>query len=136
MCVCMRACVSASLFLIVLIALFAAAVDCARPPNKGCSGGYLDMTMQWIADHNGLCSDAEYPYVAANTVCKVCTPVVQLSGYHSVSQFDDAALEAAVRQQPVVVGIRADEVAPRAYFFASKYCASLMITRIVMTRTL
>eukprot|EP01084_Bolivina_argentea_P085062 153768_1 len=48
-------------------------IDCSNVQpygNLGCNGGRMDKSFQYIKDKNGLCSESEYPYKAANGVCK------------------------------------------------------------------
>jgi len=94
-------------------------VDCDTLGNggrdHGCNGGLMDNAFDWIAKNNGLCLEADYPYVSgttktAGTCLKSCSLV---SGSDIVKHIDvdstDLALMTALAQQPVSVAIEADE---------------------------
>ena len=80
-------------------------LDCAGG-DSGCAGGTIPATLSYAAA-SGLCADAAYPYVGAQTACRAtsCSAVATPSAYVDVACCDDAALEAAVREGPVVVAI-------------------------------
>lgn len=86
-------------------------VDCdyGITKNLGCNGGLMDTAFKWI-ETNGLCSEADYPYVAKKqSTCTQCTAQAKISSYHDVTPNDESALEDAVAQQPVSVAIEADK---------------------------
>jgi C1A family cysteine protease len=87
-------------------------VDCSGSyGNMGCNGGLMDYAFQYIIGNKGLCSEDAYPYSAVQGTCKStsCSSVSTISSYQDVSQDSEAALEAAVAQQPISVAIEADQ---------------------------
>ena len=81
--------------------------------NNGCNGGLMDGAFQWIGQ-NGLCTEKDYPYTSGNgmdgSCLKSCTTVEGTKGmrYTDVSNSEDA-LAKALTQQPIAVGVDADE---------------------------
>jgi len=92
-------------------------VDCAdKQGNQGCSGGEMDAAFQFVIDNNGLCSEADYPYLGVNGNCTVCTPAVKIHGFQDVPKEDENALMAAVAKfGPVAVAIEADQMGFQFY---------------------
>jgi len=90
-------------------------VDCDKKGDNGCNGGLMDHAFAWIEDHPGLCSEEDYPYVAERQTCRTCEAKVRVTGYQDVNPQDEAALKAAVAQQPVSVAIEADQRAFQFY---------------------
>jgi C1A family cysteine protease len=85
-------------------------VDCSSSAgNQGCNGGLMDNAFQYIIKNGGLCTEASYPYTAATGTCRKCTPVVDITSYTDVTPSDDAAMCAAVTQQPVSIAVEADQ---------------------------
>jgi C1A family cysteine protease len=85
-------------------------VDCAGSAgNQGCNGGLMDNAFTWIKSNGGLCTESAYPYTAADGNCQKssCTSAVSCSGHTDVQANDEAALAAAVTQQPVSVAVDA-----------------------------
>eukprot|EP00441_Pelagodinium_beii_P020481 CAMPEP_0197678524 /NCGR_PEP_ID=MMETSP1338-20131121/90154_1 /TAXON_ID=43686 ORGANISM="Pelagodinium beii, Strain RCC1491" /NCGR_SAMPLE_ID=MMETSP1338 /ASSEMBLY_ACC=CAM_ASM_000754 /LENGTH=326 /DNA_ID=CAMNT_0043259469 /DNA_START=71 /DNA_END=1051 /DNA_ORIENTATION=+ len=85
-------------------------VDCSGPEgNQGCGGGIMDQAFQYIENNGGICSEAAYPYTAADGSCKAssCTNVASISGYQNVPHNSESALKAAVAQQPVSIAVDA-----------------------------
>jgi C1A family cysteine protease len=85
-------------------------VDCTNSDglNAGCSGGNTIKTLRWVGNSTvsaGVCSEAEYPYTGTDGVCRQCTPMTRTTGVVRVLANNDAALQAAVALQPVVVGM-------------------------------
>lgn len=93
-------------------------VDCSGSyGNMGCNGGLMDDAFKYIIANGGLCSEADYPYTAADGTCKAssCTKVATISGYHDVPQQNVQAFKAAVAQQPVSIAIEADQYSFQFY---------------------
>jgi C1A family cysteine protease len=91
-------------------------VDCSGSAgNDGCNGGLMDQAFSWIISNGGICSESSYPYQGVDGTCQTCKPVVTISGYKDVSIDNDAALAAAVAQQPVSVAIEADQASFQFY---------------------
>lgn len=87
-------------------------VDCSgKEGNQGCNGGLMDYAFQYIIDNKGLCTEASYPYTAADGTCraKSCTPAATISGFKDVPSNSETALLTAIAQQPVSVAVEADQ---------------------------
>jgi C1A family cysteine protease len=95
-------------------------VDCDTFGNggkdHGCNGGLMDNAFNWISKNNGLCTEADYPYVSgttktAGTCDKRCTNVVgsDIVKFVDVQKSSDSAMMTALAQQPVSVAIEADQ---------------------------
>ncbi len=86
-------------------------VDCDTV-DQGCSGGLMDNAFDYAASAGGLCTEAAYPYTATSGSACVTNcarvPHTAPSGHTDVAQ-TDAALMAAIAQQPVAVAIEADQ---------------------------
>jgi len=85
-------------------------VDCStNGGNQGCNGGDLPPAYQYVVK-NGLESEEDYPYTAADDDCKFdkSKVVFKPKGFKQVTPNDGNALAAAVAQQPVSVCIEAD----------------------------
>lgn len=85
-------------------------VDCStNEGNNGCNGGLMDYGFEYTIK-NGICTEEDYPYTAADGSCSnSCESKIEVTGYTDVKQGDEDALMAAVAQQPVSVAIEADE---------------------------
>jgi cathepsin L len=91
-------------------------VDCSGAEgNMGCNGGLMDDAFKYIISNNGICSEASYPYTAADGTCQKCTNVVTITGYTDVPADSETALMTAIAQQPVSVAIEADQMAFQFY---------------------
>jgi len=95
-------------------------VDCStirnKGPNMGCNGGQISLTMDWIGDNNGLCSEIDYPYISgetktAETCQKKCSPITAstIISHIDVAPNSDNAMMTALTKQPVAVAIEADQ---------------------------
>ncbi|RLM68951.1 zingipain-2-like [Panicum miliaceum] len=82
-------------------------LDCSTDGNNGCNGGFMDNAFQYIIDNGGLTTEDAYSYNAAQGTCQSVQPMVTISGYQDVPSEDEAALAAAVANQPVSVAIDA-----------------------------
>ncbi len=84
-------------------------VDCSTAQgNQGCNGGMMDDAFQYIITNGGICSEAKYPYQAADGTCQTCSPVATLHSYVDVQPNNETALMIAVARQPVSVAVEAD----------------------------
>jgi len=94
-------------------------VDCAgKEGNDGCNGGLMDYGFQYIIDNKGICTEASYPYKAANGVCKstTCTSSgVSITGFTDVPVDSETALMTAIVQQPVSIAVEADQNSFQSY---------------------
>jgi C1A family cysteine protease len=91
-------------------------MDCSGDEgNYSCEGGLMDYAFEYVIQNGGICTEASYPYTASDrSSCDPCTNVVSISSYVDVGQ-TEAALQAAVTQQPVSVAIEADQAAFQFY---------------------
>merc|ERR1711881_748075 len=93
-------------------------VDCSGSyGNMGCNGGPMDNAFKYIIAEGGLCSEAAYPYTAADGTCKSssCQKVATISSYKDVPVDSDDAMMAALAQQPVSIAIEADQMSFQFY---------------------
>jgi C1A family cysteine protease len=80
-------------------------LDC-NTSNAACFGGQIDKALSFAMD--GVTTEADYPYTARPGTCRTFTPIVQVTSYSEVTPNDEAALTAAVNEQPIAVGVQAD----------------------------
>lgn len=81
-------------------------IDCVSK-NHGCSGGWTDYAFEYVKN-NGITTEENYEYTESdNGVCNTETPVVEIINYEDVPKNDEKALQQAVANQPVSVGIDA-----------------------------
>mgnify|MGYP003682308181 FL=1 len=93
-------------------------MDCSTEEgNKGCEGGLMDNAFKYVINHNGLCSEEDYPYQAEQGQCQEnqCNNVVNISDYSDVEQNNEHILMRAVSQQPISVAIQANLSSFRFY---------------------
>jgi len=101
-------------------------VDCStirnKGPNMGCNGGQIGLTMDWISTNGGLCLESDYPYISGETktgeTCnKSCLLVddSKVDSHIDVKPNSDDAMMKALVQQPISVGIEADQKAFQLY---------------------
>ena len=95
-------------------------VDCDTLGNggrdHGCNGGLMDNAFSWIAKNDGLCLEADYPYVSgvtktAGTCAKSCKNVAgsDVAKFVDVEAASDLAMMSALALNPVSVAIEADQ---------------------------
>jgi hypothetical protein len=95
-------------------------VDCSTGDgNSGCGGGTMDAAFTYVENHK-LCTEDSYSYKASQGKCNVssCTvgiPSGRVTGFKDVPLKDTNALMEAVAQQPVSVGIEADQSSYQLY---------------------
>jgi len=89
-------------------------VDCDKKTgDQGCDGGNMDHAFGF-AEKTALCTESSYAYTAKNgycvqSTCKVGIPKGGVTGFKDVDKDDEEALKSAVAQQPVSIGIEADQ---------------------------
>ena len=90
-------------------------VQCSKWGNEGCAGGEMTRAFGWI-ERNGICLETADPYTSGNGItgsCRdasaTCASNVTIGGFTRVRRGDEDALHAAVAQQPVSVGIEANQ---------------------------
>jgi hypothetical protein len=97
-------------------------VDCSTL-NHGCGGGAMDLAFGYFK-HHAICTESSYAYTSGNTQkagtcepssCSEAVPKGSVVGFYDVPTNDMRALMEAVAQQPVSVGIEADQMAFQLY---------------------
>jgi cathepsin L len=94
-------------------------LDCDKT-DSGCNGGleYQGWTFFKNKDE-GICTESSYPYKAKNGVCTYssCSLAIPAGGITGVTHVGKSAsaLQSALNQQPVSVGIQADQSAFQFY---------------------
>jgi len=87
-------------------------VDCSGSAgNQGCNGGLMDNAFNWVLSNNGICSEADYPYVAMDQTCQTtCKPVATITSFKDITtQTDPALIDAVAHAGPVSIAIEADQ---------------------------
>jgi C1A family cysteine protease len=93
-------------------------VDCSSSyGNQGCNGGLMDNAFEFLADNGGSCTEAAYPYTAAQGQCQTsCQKVQTVSGCMDIQVGDVDMLKGAIEQAgPVSIAIEADQLAFQFY---------------------
>jgi len=97
--------------------------------DLGCSGGLMDDAFKYDEDAGGLCSEADYPYLAVqgDTCMNNCTkvPGSHVSTFTDVTPNNVDSLMGALSQQPISVAIEADTLEFQMYstgVFDSESC--------------
>jgi len=102
-------------------------VDCDDQMSHGCRGGDPNSAFVWAANNGGVTSERVYPYTSGNGAsptgnCQAAKVAQKLDGtavrrdypYTNVAPSNIAALEAAVRQQPVQIVVQGGPSFPGA----------------------
>jgi KDEL-tailed cysteine endopeptidase len=87
-------------------------VDCAggEYENEGCNGGEMESAFKYVIDKGGLVTEDDYPYSGVDGSCFILgSPAAQISSYVEVPTNNELELKKAVAQQPVAIGVEADE---------------------------
>jgi len=85
-------------------------VDCSSNyGNQGCNGGLMAQAFEYVIANGGICSEAAYPYQAADGTCQTtCTPVAKISSYTNLPQNQESTLIPAIQNGPISIAIEAD----------------------------
>lgn len=100
-------------------------VDCDNV-DQGCNGGLMDNAFNFVKKNRGVCTEADYPYTGREGRCQTsCTKVDMTPSHTDVAQ-SEAALVAALNQQPVSIAIEADQQGFQFYSSGvfSGYCGT------------
>ncbi len=82
-------------------------MDCANV-HLGCSGGWIDRIIGWIASNGGVNSESSYPYTAVRGTCRASTSnAASIKTYEAVAGGDESDLLAKAAKGPIAVGINA-----------------------------
>lgn len=97
-------------------------VDCSTSyGNEGCNGGLMDWGFKYAHDHP-MCAEADYSYTGRDGKCQDDDDSLCGSSGFSVDTFVDvtpesqSALQEAVAQQPVSIGVCAEGLGWQFYF--------------------
>ncbi|KAG6736840.1 hypothetical protein POTOM_060264 [Populus tomentosa] len=86
-------------------------VDCdTQGEDQGFEGGLMEDGFEFIIKNQGITTEANYPYQAADGICnskKEASRIAKITGYESVPATSEAALLKAVANQPTSVSIDA-----------------------------
>uniref|UniRef100_K3ZLF6 Peptidase C1A papain C-terminal domain-containing protein n=1 Tax=Setaria italica TaxID=4555 RepID=K3ZLF6_SETIT len=83
-------------------------LDCSTNGNYGCNGGNMDNVFEYTISNCGITTEDAYPYTAIEDMCQWVQPAVTISGYQDVPRYNEDALALAVANQPVSVGVDAN----------------------------
>lgn len=93
-------------------------LDCDTLDN-GCNGGLMDNAFKYDESAKGLCSEAEYPYLATDGhECSAqCQKVngTTVSDYIDITEKDKHGLIASIALQPTSIAMQADQLAFQFY---------------------
>lgn len=87
-------------------------IDCSSSfGNEGCNGGLMDDAFRYVMQAGGVEMEKDYPFKRYNGKCQADPGkyVAGISGYADVPVHNEMQLKAAVSQQPVAVGIQANQ---------------------------
>lgn len=84
-------------------------VDCDKI-DEGCNGGYMQVAMQWLAEHGGVASEADYGYEGSDGECKFTPSMskVNVTGYFNVSSNETEIAQSLYELGPLSIGVVAD----------------------------
>lgn len=84
-------------------------VDCDKV-DEGCNGGLMQEAMQWLAEHGGVATEADYPYLGYDDTCKYTPSMmkVNVTGYRNVSTDETEIAASLVELGPLSIGVVAD----------------------------
>ncbi|KAM0894087.1 hypothetical protein ACQ4PT_024695 [Festuca glaucescens] len=82
-------------------------VDCdVHGTDQGCEGGLMDDAFKFIISNGGLTTESSYPYTAEDGKCRSRSrSAAIIKSYEDVPTNNEAALMAAVANQPVSVAV-------------------------------
>jgi len=84
-------------------------VDCSSSyGNMGCNGGLMDYAFEYVIA-KGITAESKYPYRAVDQTCKTQGGSFKISKYTDVASGNCNSLKTAVAQQPVAIGVDAEE---------------------------
>jgi len=93
-------------------------VDCDHQ-DLGCSGGLMDDAFKFDEKNGGLCSEADYPYLAKQGECNPMqcedVPGSEVTNFYDVPAGNVKSLLSAIAMQPISVAIQADQFAFQFY---------------------
>lgn len=96
-------------------------IDCDTRFEKGCEGGLMTTTFDEEENHNGICSEADYPYLATDGTCSssMCTPVKGsiVKDHVDIAPRKTKALVEALKVKPVTAAMVAND--PMLQFYSS-----------------
>ncbi len=82
-------------------------MDCANV-HLGCSGGWIDRIIGWVASNGGVNSASTYPRLGVRSTCRASSRnVASIRTYESVARGNEADLLAKAAKGPLAVGIAA-----------------------------
>ncbi|WCJ32699.1 Cysteine proteinases superfamily protein [Euphorbia peplus] len=86
-------------------------VSCdTKGEDQGCEGGLMDDGFKFIIGNQGITTETNYPYEAADGTCNTkeeSNHAAKITGYEDVPANNEAALMKAVANQPISVAIDA-----------------------------
>ncbi|CAL4994362.1 unnamed protein product [Urochloa decumbens] len=84
-------------------------LDCSTDSNYACYvGGNMDNAFQYVISNGGITTEDAYQYTAVQDWCQSVQPAVTIRSYQDVPSYDENALATAVANQPVSVGVDAN----------------------------
>jgi len=96
-------------------------IDCDTRLEKGCEGGLMTTTFDEEEVKNGICSEADYPYIATEGTCSasMCTPVSGsiVHDHVDIPPRKTKALMEALKVKPVTAAMVATD--PMLQFYSS-----------------